>query len=356
MPIRFAGADVTLYLEAAESGSGLAIWGCCQQLSIEGTTEMLEVTPINGRDTSFLPTYDSVTISANGLYVLPEYADSVLPSNTLWDWRKNHTLLNWLIVTDTIQGVYDSYSGQAYISSTQGTFNNNEASLFSVQLVGVGVVEDYTPGGPVDPPFSITCPIVVLGVNTTEIDYSFEDAGNTTSIIVELFNGASLVSTETYTPPYAVPITDTISGLTPGTTYDLKVTLNNTTESYTRTCDYTVSTESIPGEFTVTIYHSLAGCSLTSVKKDGVDFIDIVDGAFPLSSGGEITGNHTGFTGIIEVTVSGSFTEGNANLIVNGSFVACVSFFGVPGTYSFPSDTYLSTDEISITINAGSCE
>jgi hypothetical protein len=77
--------------------------------------------------------------------------------------------------------------------------------------------------------------------------------------------------------------------------------------------------------------------------------------SFPLSTGGTITGTHSGFTGTVAVTVTGTpAISGNVTLQVNGVIVQCIPV-SAAGTYTFNSRTYASTDVLQIEGNTGSC-
>jgi hypothetical protein len=77
--------------------------------------------------------------------------------------------------------------------------------------------------------------------------------------------------------------------------------------------------------------------------------------SFPLATGGTITGTHSGFTGTIAVTFTGTpAISGNVTLQVNGVIVQCLPVTAA-GTFTFNSRTYASTDVINIQGNLGSC-
>jgi hypothetical protein len=77
--------------------------------------------------------------------------------------------------------------------------------------------------------------------------------------------------------------------------------------------------------------------------------------SFPLSTGGTITGTHSGYTGTIAVTFTGTpAINGNVTLEVNGVIVQCIPV-SAAGTFTFNSRTYASTDVINLQGNTGSC-
>jgi hypothetical protein len=184
------------------------------------------------------------------------------------------------------------------------------------------------------------------------ITFEFAAPAECTSIIWEVLNGSTVIDTATLTPAYPSPISVTVTGLAANTGYTYRIILNNTAESYSRTCTGTITTDAT---YEVVILNTLTGATIDSVQEDGNNFITIVNGAFPLASGGTIEGNHDAFSGVIQVAVSGTFTEGNMVLNVNGSFVECVDFSGTPGTYNFTTASYAAGDIIGITIAAGTC-
>lgn len=78
--------------------------------------------------------------------------------------------------------------------------------------------------------------------------------------------------------------------------------------------------------------------------------------ALPMSVGGQSTGNHSSFTGTIQLVLTGTpvSNPSNANLTVNGVLVECHAVTGAT-TVSFASTTYQATDTIVIALNTGGC-
>lgn len=72
----------------------------------------------------------------------------------------------------------------------------------------------------------------------------------------------------------------------------------------------------------------------------------------PLTPGNANIGSHTAFTGTITVTFSGSGPT--FCLYKNGNLWHSIPTTGA-GTYVFPSDTYLATDAITITLSSSGC-
>lgn len=92
---------------------------------------------------------------------------------------------------------------------------------------------------------------------------------------------------------------------------------------------------------------SVGGSSITSVT--GIAGYTLPS---PLTPGNANIGSHTAFTGTITVTFSGSGPT--FCLYKNGGLWASIPTTGA-GTYVFPSDTYLATDAITITLSSSGC-
>lgn len=105
--------------------------------------------------------------------------------------------------------------------------------------------------------------------------------------------------------------------------------------------------------FTVNITSSLVGMQIANVGGvAGFTF----DTGTPISPGGRQEGPHVGFTGIINVVVTGTavFPAYNLNLGKNGITFDCITITG-PGTYSFVSISCIASDRLTISGNIGSC-
>lgn len=78
--------------------------------------------------------------------------------------------------------------------------------------------------------------------------------------------------------------------------------------------------------------------------------------SLPMSVGGQVTGNHAGFTGTIQLVLTGTpvINPSNVNLTVNGVLVQCLNVTG-GGSFTFASATYQASDTIVIALNTGSC-
>jgi hypothetical protein len=430
MPTKFTGEYVVLYL--SESGAdSFKLWSCCRTLTYVESSEFIEVTPIDGEQTSYLPTYSGQTISAQGLYIQADAGDGQYSSVQLVTWRRNKQLLNFRIIAGT-----DVYSGSCYLKDVSVTGANDQAAEVSIEAICVSqdatgsqtaidcpvltfgggittrtvtftadaaatsyVIEIYdgttlldsdTVTAPFSNPESVTftgltpgkaygfivkiyntaqyydrtcdrvtnstdeinCPTVTLTPDTTSIDYSFSDGGQgVDSWQIQLKQGGTLIDSDTFTAPFTNPLTGTFSGLTQNTDYE--VYLVATEGAYTKTCGPTDVTTDTTYNFR--LINSFSGSSVTAIAEDGSSFLTITGGSLPVGYGETIEATHSGFTGAIQITVGGVFSQGNAVLTVNGSFVECVNFEGVAGVHSFTSATYLNTDVIGVRLFPGEC-
>lgn len=74
----------------------------------------------------------------------------------------------------------------------------------------------------------------------------------------------------------------------------------------------------------------------------------------PVAPGQVDSGTHTGFTGAIGVTVSGTPISGSLSLFRNGLLLECMNV-GFAGSYAFSSFTFAADDEIQVRWFGGSC-
>ena len=104
---------------------------------------------------------------------------------------------------------------------------------------------------------------------------------------------------------------------------------------------------------TVKLLSDMGGCNVTAVT--GITGFT-PSPALPLTPGGVSQGTHGSFTGAISVTITGSpvTLPAKATLSVNGVVVQCISVTSA-GTYTFSSQSYLSTDLIEIDFNLSGC-
>lgn len=110
------------------------------------------------------------------------------------------------------------------------------------------------------------------------------------------------------------------------------------------------STGTMCSTTTVRMTSDMAGCSLTNVT--GITGFT-PSPAFPLNPGGTITGTHSGFTGSIACTITGTPILGGSNitLTVNGILRQTLTV-SAAGTFTFGSLTYTSTDVLEIDLNS----
>lgn len=108
------------------------------------------------------------------------------------------------------------------------------------------------------------------------------------------------------------------------------------------------ASEPPPEEFLVEVQSGFDqdGNEITSVSPA---FFTIMDGSFPIVGIGSVKGNHSGFTGVISVTVVKpvGVTNATLRLIVNGSLVECIQLVGSGGA-SFASTTINPGDTVLI--------
>jgi hypothetical protein len=85
-------------------------------------------------------------------------------------------------------------------------------------------------------------------------------------------------------------------------------------------------------------------------------FFAITEGSFPIPGGGtSVRGNHSGFSGVISVTVAlGGVPSGTLRLFVTGEMTQCIP---VPtdGTYPFASTTIDPGDDVFIMFFDDTC-
>lgn len=138
-----------------------------------------------------------------------------------------------------------------------------------------------------------------------------------------------------------------------GSTFLVQVLTNNIFNLNTSTGQVGSATGLSCSMTTVRMTSSMAGCTLTAVA--GIAGFT-PSPAFPMGTGGVVTGTHGSFTGGISCTIGGSpiFNPSNITLTVNGVLNQCLNVTSA-GTYSFSPLSYLSTDVIEIDLNTGGC-
>jgi hypothetical protein len=100
---------------------------------------------------------------------------------------------------------------------------------------------------------------------------------------------------------------------------------------------------------TVQISNNSAGLSIDNIT--GISGFTL---SSPVPDGGLAAGTHNPFTGTIGVDISGIGFASALTLFINGIAIECIDI-PVAGTYTFGSQSYGSSDSISITLEVGSC-
>jgi hypothetical protein len=105
---------------------------------------------------------------------------------------------------------------------------------------------------------------------------------------------------------------------------------------------------------TVLITSDMFGSQVSAVSGI-VGFVN-TGGSFPINPGGEVTGTHGAFTGNISITITGtpSVSPSSVGLTKNSVLIQCINITAA-GTYTFPSESYLATDQIAVFANGSSC-
>jgi len=204
--------------------------------------------------------------------------------------------------------------------------------------------------------FGVPCPVLVLNVGTTSVDISSTPDPQITRVIYQISTSPDpddIFDSAVTTTPFAASFT----GLDEDTAYFVRAIIQifeSPEVRYTRTCGWVEFTTGQP--FTVVVANQTNGNShsITAVQENSADFITILSGGFPVESGGTLTGTHPGFTGVIEVTVTGT-GDFTLSLSINNTFIECQSLNGA-GTYPLSSQTYDINDIITIVIQNGTCD
>lgn len=196
---------------------------------------------------------------------------------------------------------------------------------------------------------NITCPAVSFTNTSNSIDYSFTHVGGSVDkYVLELYDSTETNLLDSITelpgsPTFANPVTNTFSGLTPGTTYKIRAVVYIGT--YSVTCAF--------GTIVLTTNYNYVGgnnFTIQSVTGSGVP-------ALPPSTPGNIQyGTHTGLSAAaLSVTLTGSVViTTKVTVTVNGVTVACAAVPG-PGTYVLSPVTAITTDVVSIRVLGGTC-
>lgn len=151
-------------------------------------------------------------------------------------------------------------------------------------------------------------------------------------------------------------LTVTLTGLTPGTDYNIEVRaiIGGTPCSETIVESATTTTTSLEN---ITIQNDTADVTIDSILVGGVPFFLETVGASPINPGEEVIGIHSDFTGIIRVLfTTPTYAAFTMILYKNGVFVQCVDVpSDTPFHYDFSSASYLEADDILIIFATGTC-
>lgn len=143
---------------------------------------------------------------------------------------------------------------------------------------------------------------------------------------------------------------------TTSTTTSTSTTTTSTSTS-TTTSTSTSSTTTTSSSTTTTTSHPIADFIARNISSDGrlndvtPVFYTTVLGAYPLALGEELIGKHSGFSGVISGNVTVVTSPSYLRLYRDGIFVAC-RLCTVSDIYAFPSNTFLNTEEIKVTLTS----
>lgn len=168
--------------------------------------------------------------------------DSSANSQNLSVQYKLDTAINWTTVA-AVSPITTSYT---------------ITGLSQNRLYDFQIVNNCSTGGPspstLQKAIEFTCPVVTLTPTSTGITYSFPSiGGDITSYTLALYDsgGINLIQSKTESAPFNSTITNSFSGLTSNTTYQVKVTVNAGT--FNKVCaPQTVTTPNVPSCPTVT--------------------------------------------------------------------------------------------------------
>ena len=163
---------------------------------------------------------------------------------------------------------------------------------------------------------------IVSAITTTGATVTIPNTlGTTPTFVIDILDGAVVVATTTFTNPGTTP-THTFTGLTPGTSYTVRLTI--TFGGITQVCDSNLST--------------FVTNSAAESCDNGMDVAFIMD--YSGSMANDITTLQTGFAGLIS-TIQGQVSLGNeyrvsittadeANTATTPNYNACVDYTNLP--------------------------
>lgn len=163
---------------------------------------------------------------------------------------------------------------------------------------------------------------IVSAITTTGATVAIPNTlGTTPTFVIDILDGAVVVATTTFTNPGTTP-THTFTGLTPGTSYTVRLTI--TLGGITQVCDSNLST--------------FVTDSAAESCDNGMDVAFIMDYSGSMAS--DITTLQTGFAGLIS-TIQGQVSAGNeyrvsittadeSNSVITPTYNACVDYTNLP--------------------------
>jgi hypothetical protein len=203
--------------------------------------------------------------------------------------------------------------------------------------------------------FSVPCPVFSLDVGTDSVDVNITPDEQITRVFIQLADSISpvnIIDVAIVEAPFPTPFAS-FTGLDESTNYWARAVIQIYEDPellYTRSCGWVAFTTGVPYEGNnVIIENDVDGLFIAQVREDGNTFITIEEGSFPVAVAESLEGNHAGFTGAIEVTITGT---GSGELVLFVNFVAVQTLpVSGSGTYTFDSATYAVSDIIEINLN-----
>lgn len=355
------GNNCLLYLAEANDSANLKLWACCRSFTLNGSTEVIEVTPIDGVNTDFLPTYNGAVISADGLYTIPEYSSPQWGSEQLWTWRIGRTLLYWKAVFEKEDGSMDTYDGTCYLTNTTFTAGVNDFSNVNIEAIVVS-------GATATQEKNIACLVVNLDSTDTTITFAFNDSdeGQTTYWVTLYDESDTVLEVQSFNAPFTNPITGEFTGLTANTIYKVGLSFE-AFPYYYRDCSIVeISTEP---EEAVLLWQGPS--SFVFEETDGtVKSMPLpiqinstpLDGFTDDGGGASYTYTGSGTTATVTITMTGQWRKNSAipfefRIKINGSPVVTFTFESSIQTtlasYSFTSNwpiTLVTNDVLSVDV------
>lgn len=159
-----------------------------------------------------------------------------------------------------VDGSYTTIGTPTYNSST-GKWEITDATGVDNTLYTYKAISNCSSSTPsVSYTFAnLTCPVLSLTPDETEIDYSFTGVGGEVDkyeVSIYDTTGTVLISTQTIVPAFSTPITGTFTYLTEGTTY--KVRIKVFIGTYSTTCDFSSAVTSTGDTISASAFMNLA--------------------------------------------------------------------------------------------------